>query len=126
MGATAALMFAGQATTVHAFCPQVDLAASSIRPGRGPEWGAVLKERVVAGVGACGGRVTVHVGNWKHDLDQANMLPKEDVHVQIYSVNSHRLAVALDRMERLLPTLRGAILNEMGLPGSNVRVANMF
>lgn len=126
MGATASLLFAGQATAVHAFCPQVDLAASSIRPGQGAEWGAVLRDRVLRGVEACKGKVTVHVGNWKHDLDQANILPKDGAHVQIYSVDSHRLAIALDRGGRLLPAMRAAILNEMGLSGNNVRVSNLF
>ena len=126
MGATASLLFAGQATSVHAFCPQIDLSSSSIRPGKGAEWGAALRKRSLDGVEHCKGKVTVHVGNWKHDLDQANLLPKDAAHVQIYSVDSHRLAIALDRGGKLLPTLRAAILNEMGLSGNNVRVANLF
>ena len=158
MGGTAALLFAGQATSVHAFCPQVDLTLSSIRPGEGREWGEVLKDRVLAGVrptststsastemdeNSVGDdekntttttatnrkeerRITVHVGNWKHDLDQANILPKDDVHVRIYSVNSHRLAVTLERADKLMPLIRGAILNEMGLSGNNIRLSNLF
>jgi Leucine-rich repeat (LRR) protein len=126
MGATASLLFAGQATSVHAFCPQIDLAASSIRPGKGPEWGAKLRERALDGITNCKGKVTIHVGNWKHDLDQANICPKQAAVVKIYSIESHRLAIALDRQGKLLPTVRAAILNEMGLSGNNVRVSNLF
>ena len=38
MGASASLMFAEHATRVLAFCPQVDLYASSIRPSRSNVW----------------------------------------------------------------------------------------
>jgi Leucine-rich repeat (LRR) protein len=126
MGATASLLFAKQATSVHAFCPQIDLAASSIRPGKGREWGAALRKRALAGIASCKGKVTIHVGNWKHDLDQANICPKQAAHVQIYSIESHRLAIALDRAGKLLPPIRAAILNEMGLSANNVRVSNLF
>lgn len=37
MGATAALMFSDLATAAIAFCPQIDLTTSAIRPGTGPE-----------------------------------------------------------------------------------------
>ena len=37
MGATASLVFSDLATAVVAFCPQVDLTTSAIRPGSGPE-----------------------------------------------------------------------------------------
>jgi hypothetical protein len=126
MGATASLLFAGQATSVHAFCPQIDLAASSIRPGQGPEWGAVLRKRALDGIANCKGKVTIHVGNWKHDLDQANICPKQAAIVKIYSLESHRLAIALDRAGKLLPPIRAAILNEMGLSANNVRVSNLL
>ena len=128
MGATAALLFAGQATAVHAFCPQVDLSSCSIRPAAGAAAWAVLQRRVLEGLGACPGSVTVHVGNWKHDLDQVNVLPQDapNLQVKIYSVDSHRLALALDRTGRLLTTLRSAILNEMDIPTANVRIANLF
>lgn len=126
MGATAALMLADQATSVHAFCPQVDLSWSSIRPGKDAAWGAALKHRVLSGVGECKGKVTIHVGNWKHDLDQVNLLPQNCTHVQIYSIDSHRLAAALDRAGKLLPMLRAAISHELGLSGSNVRISNLF
>jgi len=126
MGATASLLFAGQATSIHAFCPQIDLTASSIRPGQGPEWGAVLRKRALDGIANCKGKVTIHVGNWRHDLDQANICPKQAANVKIYSLESHRLAIALDRAGKLLPPIRAAILNEMGLSANNVRVSNLL
>jgi hypothetical protein len=127
MGATGALLFAGLASAVHAFCPQVDLARSSIRPSRDAGWHAALQARVGEGVAACAGRVVAHVGNWKHDLDQVNALaPGDGAVAQVYSVDSHRLALALDHGGRLLPLLRAAILHEMGLPAGNVRAANLL
>lgn len=70
MGATGALLFSHLASAVHAFCPQVDLDTSSIRPGQPSDWFAALHGRVLANVGASAAKITVHVGNWKHDLDQ--------------------------------------------------------
>lgn len=128
MGATAALMFSGMASSVHAFCPQVDLNTSSIRPARESPWFESLEARVLAGVHSCQGRITVHVGNWTHDVSQINKLPRksENLGVKLYSINSHRLAIALDRSGELLPLIRGAILNQMGLSGGRVRISNMF
>jgi hypothetical protein len=127
MGATAALLFAGLATAVHAFCPQVDLARSSIRPARGGAWQAALRRRVELGAEACAGSVVAHVGNWKHDLDQVNALPAGAVTARVYSVDSHRLAAALDRSGRLLPMLRAAIASEMGLSVPEaVRLSNLL
>lgn len=126
MGATAALMFADQATCVHAFCPQVDLSVSSIRPAKDATWAKSLQARVNAGVNACRGKVTVHVGDWKHDIDQVNMLPQNKLNVKVYGVTSHRLAISLDKSGKLLPMLRAAILHELGLSGKNVRISNLF
>jgi Leucine-rich repeat (LRR) protein len=126
MGATAALMFADQATCVHAFCPQVDLSVSSIRPAKDAAWAKSLQCRVNAGVNACRGKVTVHVGDWKHDIDQVNMLPQNKLNVKVYGVTSHRLAISLDKSGKLLPMLRAAILHELGLSGKNVRISNLF
>jgi len=89
MGASAALLFAGAAAaspaaTVLAFCPQLDLATSAIRPSGVPgdaaataAWRDKLRERALAGVAtavASGARVGVHVGSWLHDVDQAAWL----------------------------------------------------
>lgn len=126
MGATAALMFAGQATCVHAFCPQVDLSLSSIRPAKDAAWAKALQGRINAGVDTSQGRITVHVGDWKHDIDQVNMLPQNKINVKVYGVTSHRLAISLDKSGKLLPMLQAAILQELGLSGKSVRIANLF
>ncbi len=70
MGATACLLFSHLATSVQAFCPQTDLRASSIRPGREDSWFEALWARLALAVERSNARITVHVGNWKHDLDQ--------------------------------------------------------
>ncbi|GIL92310.1 hypothetical protein Vretimale_19518 [Volvox reticuliferus] len=75
MGATAALMFSDLASGALAFCPQVDLTAASIRPGRPGSWLARLRQRLVAAVTASTGDLRVLVGTWQHDLAQANLLP---------------------------------------------------
>lgn len=62
-------------------------------------------------VSRCEGRVTVHTGSWRHDLDQARCLPAQPgLKVQIYSVDSHRLALALDRRGMLVQIVRSAVL----------------
>lgn len=47
--------------------------------------------------------------------------------LQIYSVESHRLALALDRRGLLVQIVRSAVLHAMGLTNKdNVRLANLF
>jgi len=129
MGATASLLFAKYATSVHAFCPQIDLSKSSIRPGEEEEWEKKLCDRLLDGVSKCPGNIVVHVGNWQHDLQQSNFIPPDIQHarVKIYNVNSHRLAIALDKTGKLLPLLQSAILNQLGRASTaNVRLSNLF
>lgn len=59
------------------------------------------------------------------------LLPKPPPHpprgMQIYSVESHRLALALDRRGLLVQIVRSAVLHAMGLSNKdNVRLANLF
>jgi hypothetical protein len=127
MGATAALMFADLATAVHAFCPQADLSSSSIRPARGRAWFDAMKRRVGEGVEGCKGSTWVHCGRWRHDLDQVNALPKSApaLQVKVYSVDSHRLALYLDRQGKLEALVRAAVLNAAGLDAGQVRLTNL-
>ena len=54
-------------------------------------------------------------------------LPVSRPSPQIYSVESHRLALALDRRGLLVQIVRSAILQAMGLPNKdNMRLANLF
>ena len=46
---------------------------------------------------------------------QAKLLPAEKVELKVYPEDTHRLALALDHQKRLLPTIKTAILKEMGL-----------
>lgn len=129
MGATACLMFAKHASTVHAFCPQIDLSKSSIRPGQEEEWEHVLRDRVLEGVQSCQGDVCIHVGNWHHDVQQSNMIPTDMEHarVKIYSVDSHRLAIALDKSDKLVPIIQSSILHFFGLTlPQNIRPSNLL
>jgi hypothetical protein len=58
---------------------------------------------------------------------QVRELPLDAVHVQVWSVDSHRLAMALDKRGKLLRIVRGALLSEMGLPDpSNMRLVNLL
>lgn len=161
MGASAALMFAGHAAAapdaaVLAFCPQLDLASSAIRPAGAPggaastaSWRDALRDRALAGVASAvsaGAKVTVHVGSWLHDVDQAAWLGENGAPgkagqdgaaapppvsasgatVRVWAVPSHRLAAALDSQGELLPLVRGAIAASMGLRSGDVRVANLL
>ena len=117
MGATASLLFARSASVVHAFCPQIDLSKSSIRPGEDARWEQTLRERTMQGIHACPGSVHVHVGNWHHDIQQVNMIDTnviEHAHVKIYGVDSHRLAIALDHSGKLMSILQSSLLGFYG------------
>lgn len=137
-----------------AFCPQVDLAASSIRPAQSEAWMARLRRRAVASVAAATRvseaaakaepeprsssaatlpppatmRVDVHVGSWQHDLAQALPLQAEaGATVKVWGVPSHRLAAALDARGELEPLVRSALLSVMGFSaGRGVRISNVL
>ncbi|KAK9830263.1 hypothetical protein WJX72_010668 [[Myrmecia] bisecta] len=125
MGGTGALIFSPLATAVQVFCPQVDLLQSSIRPGKDTAWMGALKDRLCAEVAHSSANITIHCSNWQHDLDQGKMLPQEHVQLEVYSVDSHRLALYLDDSHKLLPIVRNAILAEMGYTPKEVRLHNL-
>ncbi|KAL6779913.1 hypothetical protein ACKKBG_A14280 [Auxenochlorella protothecoides x Auxenochlorella symbiontica] len=110
MGGTAALLFAGQATKVVAFCPQVDLARSAIRPAGPAPWRAALQRRVEESVAACRGVVDVHVGTWEHDQEQVQGLGTGSVVVHVHPVNSHRLSAELARSGELEVIIAGSLM----------------
>ena len=114
MGATACLLFAKHADIVHAFCPQIDLSKSSIRPGEDPSWENTLKTRALAGIDDCEGHLHVHVGNWQHDIQQVHPVQADHASVKIYGVDSHRLAIALERSGKLMHVLQSSILGFYG------------
>lgn len=45
--------------------------------------------------------------------------------LQVYGVDSHRLALALARQRKLAPIIREAVLGEMGINSGNVRLVNL-
>lgn len=122
MGASAALMFADLATSVLAFCPQVDLSLSSIRPSSSQgSWGQ-LRKRVLNGVAKSDAELVVLSGTWDHDIKQVKQIDQSRIQWKAYSVDSHRLALYLDMNGKLSPLVRSA----MGLPGESVRIANIL
>ena len=126
MGATACLLFAHHADVVHAFCPQIDLGISSIRPGEDASWEETLKIRALNGIDNCKGQVFVHVGNWQHDIQQVHSVQADHTLVKIYGVDSHRLAIALERSGKLMRILQSSILGFYGRMShdSITRIAN--
>ena len=124
MGASAALLFADVADHAVAFCPQVDLVSASIRPGRSARWMRYFRKRVVAAVdravtGPRRSRVEIHSGTWEHDLAQADFVPDAvgrdridaeglALNVVLHQVDNHRLALALEEGDELLPMVRKA------------------
>ena len=113
MGASASLMFAEHATRVLAFCPQVDLYASSIRPSRSNVWFKRFRRILREGLEASSADVDVHTGSWAHDTHQASLLPSDKVTHVVHRVDSHRLALALDGEDKLLPIVRDAFDGEI-------------
>lgn len=130
MGATASLLFS-LATRVLAFCPQIELTTASIRPACSTEWFDRLKSRLLHNVEHNSqATIHVHVGNWKHDLDQVRDVGKKKgrkgVGVKIWGVNSHRLAAVLDKREKLVPLVRSAVMEELGCENAGeVRLVNL-
>lgn len=115
MGASAALLFSPLATSVIAFCPQVDLAASVIRPGRGRNWLNIFKRELLDAVMVSSAHITVHCGNWEHDLYQAKLLPNNKVDLVVHDNDNHRLAKQLDRQGSLLTIVRRKVEEEIAL-----------
>ena len=124
MGASAALLFADVADHAMAFCPQVDLVSASIRPGRSARWMRYFRKHLVAAVdravtGPRRSRVEIHSGTWEHDLAQADFVPDAvgrdridaeglALNVVLHQVDNHRLALALEEGDELLPMVRKA------------------
>lgn len=46
--------------------------------------------------------------------------------LQVHSVDSHRLALALAGRNKLAPMIREAILSEVGITSGNVRLTNLL
>jgi hypothetical protein len=123
MGASASLMFAEHATRVLAFCPQVDLYAASIRPSRSQAWFRRFKRVLTSGLEKSAAKVSVHTGSWDHDKHQASLLPQTKIEHVVHRVDSHRLALALDGEEKLLPIIQGAFESEIAIARGEVAVS---
>ena len=115
MGASASLMFAEHATRVLSFCPQVDLYLSSIRPSRSNVWFQRFKRCLTSGLEKSSAAVDVHTGSWDHDKYQASLLPPAVIKHIVHPVDSHRLALALDGEEKLLPIIKKAYDAELAI-----------
>lgn len=48
------------------------------------------------------------------------------VTVRVFSVDSHRLAAALDARGQLVPLVREAVLRQLGIKSANVRISNLL
>jgi hypothetical protein len=135
MGASAALLFSDVSDVSLAFCPQVDLVRASIRPGRSAPWMRRYESNLIAAVGRSiekGGKISIHTGSWRHDVDQASVVcsrlnPGEgndtvtfidqksggSVRTIAHHVDTHRLALALEEGGELLPIVRVALLEQV-------------
>ncbi|GLJ22585.1 hypothetical protein SUGI_0425120 [Cryptomeria japonica] len=113
MGASAALTFSSLATSVIAFCPQVDLESSSIRPAKDKQWMKAYKDDLLKAVLTTKSRVTVHCGSWSHDIHQANLLPSNKVNIVTHGIDDHRLAKQLDNQGKLIKIVKSEILAGM-------------
>merc|ERR1712048_694381 len=97
-------LLSGHATRVLAFCPQVDLNASAIRPGDSTSGADFLdfRTRVLDAVRASHAHITIHTGQWTNDVAQADML-KGHVEHEICYCTGHRAARWLLENGVLLP-----------------------
>ena len=53
-------------------------------------------------------------------------MPPEDAELEIYDLDSHRLAYYLDRDDKLVPLIARALKRELGYPVKAVRMANLL
>ena len=114
MGASAALRFSDFATCVLAFCPQVDLASASIRPGGSPEELGAFEGAVRAALARSKAKLQVHTGSWEGDLAQIDRLGEHPLlEVTTHPVNGHRVTARLNAEDDLLDILRRAIEAEL-------------
>lgn len=114
MGASAGLLFSHLATSVVAFCPQVDMTAAAIRPGRDKNWLNRYKQGLLTAVMASSAHITVHCGTWEHDKYQARLLPKK-VNVVVHNSEGHRLSKELNEQGSLVTIVRTAIEKEIDI-----------
>ena len=72
----------------------------------------------------------VYTGTWAHDLEQASLLPREQVSLNVTHLDSHRLARFLDSEDKLLPLVHDILAGEMGYETrsqkAKVRLANLL
>jgi len=114
MGASACLLYAQAATSVLAFCPQVDLVYSSIRPGESQHWFSKMRDSITNALEGYTGDVQVHTGSWEHDSYQAQLVEHfNSVAVTKHGIDSHRLALALHRQDKLLPVVMKKLQEEL-------------
>lgn len=67
----------------------------------------MLRQRVLDAVARCRGRIVVHTGSWRHDLDQARCLPTQPgLKVQV-SPRAARARTSGGCCPRLLPDPAG-------------------
>ncbi|KAK9818883.1 hypothetical protein WJX74_007529 [Apatococcus lobatus] len=115
MGAAGALLFSDLATAVHAFSPQVELNTASLRPSQDENWANSFKMRLLAAVDRSPAVIDIYCSNWSCDLAQARLIPSVRAKLHIYEVDSHRLALYMDGAKLLLPAIKKAIVQQMGL-----------
>ena len=114
MGASAALRYSDLASGVLAFCPQVDLASASIRPGGAPGELAAFEGAVRAALARSEAAVRVHTGSWEGDLAQVARLGEHPrLEVTAHDVDGHRVTARLNAEDALLDILRGAVEAEV-------------
>ena len=141
MGATGSVMCAGAASDAIgsgnvacvAFCPQVDLTRSSIRPFEDPALGIdyeTVKSHLFMSARhlvSRGGALELHCGTWEHDAEQAQGMAARcreggaggHVNVTVHGeVHDHRVAYALEsdggRLSKIVQDLMGRMLANSG------------
>lgn len=69
MGASAALLFADLATSVLAFCPQIEFKSSYFRPYLPPEKHSVLTDRILKSLAASRAKIEVLVASFCYSVN---------------------------------------------------------
>ncbi|KAK3276836.1 hypothetical protein CYMTET_15120 [Cymbomonas tetramitiformis] len=113
MGASAGLLFSDLATNVMAFCPQVDLSTAAIRPEFSEQCYGQLQSTLLGALEKTEGKVVVHIGQWSPDQAQARILGDSKVEIVVHPIDNHRVAIELNRYNKLLPLIKDTIIREL-------------
>lgn len=98
-----------------------------MRPGTSVENWKKCYEKIKLNLEKGNCDVNIYTGNWSHDLDQVNLLDRGRINWCVFGVDSHRLAVYLDKDMKLVDLVAREIAKKANVKFNNyVKISNFF